>query len=64
MGYGSDPGGRRWWPGLTGGEAMEMVKAIGIIYSEDALNEFINRLDVSCKKKGRVLDDDKTFWSE
>ena len=33
---------------------------VGIIYLEAALNEFIDRLDVPCKKKGRILDKDKT----
>lgn len=30
---------------------------VGIIYFEEALNELIDRLNVPCKKKRRVMDD-------
>lgn len=30
---------------------------VGIIYFEEVLNEFIDRLNVFCKKKRRVMDD-------
>lgn len=33
---------------------------VGIIYFEEILNEFVDRLDVPCKKKKKVMDDSKT----
>lgn len=34
---------------------------VGIIYFEETLNEFVDRLDVPCKKeKKKVMDDSKT----